>query len=188
MSRPNHILLEGIDGVGKDTVIQGVQNRHGYHQVLHYKTPLVLDCYVPSAESSAQRQYQVDTFRTMFRLLRGAPLANVICNRAHLGESVYAPLYRGYSGEYVFELEREFDAGDLTHVRLVLLTENLDISVHFQDDRKSLGGPERRREEQMLFVRAFNASTIKDKRIVCVTDPLTGKFRSHDAILSDVLA
>src|ERR1700722_6697912 len=98
MSPPSHILLEGIDGVGKDTVIHGVQNRHGYHQVLHYKKPLTLDHYATTPESSAERQYQVDTFRTMFQLLRGAPSAKVICNRAHLGECVYAPLYRGYSG------------------------------------------------------------------------------------------
>ena len=46
----------------------------------------------------------------MFRLLSGAPNANIICNRAHLGECVYAPIYRGYWGEYVFDIENKFKA------------------------------------------------------------------------------
>ena len=29
---------------------------------------------------------------------------NLIFNRSHLGESVYSPLYRGYSGDFVFDI------------------------------------------------------------------------------------
>ncbi len=110
MTTLNKFLIEGLDRLGKDTLIEGIQNRLGYHQVLHYSKPLELDCYLRDPSFSAQRHYQEASFRTMFHLLRDAHDANIICNRAHLGECVYAPLYRGYSGEYVFDIERDFKA------------------------------------------------------------------------------
>lgn len=190
MSGPNHILLEGIDGVGKDTLIRGIQNRLGYHQVFHYEKPLPLDFYAAASEVESLYRYQEASFRTMFQFLGGVPSAKIICNRAHLGESVYAQVYRGYSGEYIFGLEREFNVDQLRHVRLVLLVEDLAASRHFVDDGKSLGGPDnpdKRKNEQELFRRAFGTSAFRDKRIVCVTDQESGKFRSPESILDEVL-
>lgn len=188
MTVPNKFLLEGLDRLGKDTLVRGIQNRHGYHQVLHYGKPLQLDCYSLNQMLTPQRQYQEASFRTMFQLLRDAPHAGIICNRAHLGECVYAPLYRGYGGEYVFEIERNFDAHSLPRTRLVLLTEDFEVSAHFVDDGLSLGDKGKRLEEQALFLEAFETSTIKDKRRICVTDRVTGGFRDADTILNEALA
>lgn len=189
MSAPNHFLLEGIDGVGKDTLIRGIQDRLGYHQVFHYQKPLQLDFYaVGSSGSEVLRRYQEASFRMMFQFLCGVPSTKIICNRAHLGESVYAPIYRGYSGEFVFRLEHEFDVERLRHVRLVLLVEDFVESRHFVDDGQSLGGAEKRQEEQNIFRGAFDTSMFSDKRIVCVTDRSTGQFRSRESILDEVLS
>ncbi|WP_437904075.1 hypothetical protein WME95_37160 [Sorangium sp. So ce327] len=186
---PNHFILEGIDRVGKDKLLHGIQHRLGYHQVLHYQKPMELGCYAMGAsKDEALCRYQEASFRTMFQILRGAPLAKVIFNRAHLGECVYAPIYRRYSGDYVFNLEREFNVHQLSHVRLVLLVEDFAVSRHFVDDGRSLGGAEKRQDEQALFRGAFDASVVRDKRLVCVTDRETGQFRSPDSILDEVLA
>ncbi len=134
---PNKFLLEGLDRLGKDTLLQGIQDRLGYHQVLHFGKPAQLECYRSNSESSPERLYQEASFRNMFRLLSGAPNANIICNRAHLGECVYAPIYRGYSGEYVFDIENEFKAHELPLVRLILLIEDFELSRHFVDDGRS---------------------------------------------------
>ena len=190
MSGPSHFLFEGIDRVGKDTLIRGVQDRLGYHQVFHYQKPLRLDFYAAASEADAKYRYQESSFRTMFQFLCGVPSAKIICNRSHLGESIYAPLYRGYSGEYVFDLEREFNVDRLLHVRLVLLVEDLTASKHFVDDGQSLGGADdagKRQSQQDLFRRAIDTSSFRDKRIVCVTDEETGKFRSPESILDEVL-
>ena len=189
MPQPSHFVLEGLDRVGKDTLLGGIQHRNGYHQVLHYKKPVLLDYYSENMPVAlALRKYQEASFRMMFQLLNGAPSAKIICNRAHLGECVYAPIYREYSGEYVFELEREFKAHQLSQARLVLLIEDFSVSRHFADDGKSLGGMEKRQEEQQLFLNAFDTSIFPDKRIVCVTDRETGEFRSPDSILIEVLS
>lgn len=189
MSQLNHFLIEGLDRLGKDTLLDGIRHRMGYHQVLHYKKPNLLEYYSKEMPRAlAFRKYQEVGFRTMFQLLSGAPSAKIICNRAHLGECVYAPIYRNYSGDYVFELEREFKVHQLSQTRLVLLIEDFDVSKHFVDDGNSLGGKEKRQEEQQLFLKAFNTSAFPDKKIIRVTDRETGEFKSRDSILIEALS
>lgn len=187
MAAVRHFLIEGIDRLGKDSLARGIQERLGYHLVIHYSKPLELDTYRGKAESPA-RAYQEASFRAMFHVLRAATEAPLICNRAHLGEYVYAPMYRGYAGDYVFEIEQSESADTLTWTRLVLLVEDFDTSEHFEDDGRSLGGPEQRRAEQERFKEAFGKSILGDKRMVCVTDPETGQFRLRDEILAEALA
>lgn len=178
-------IIEGIDRLGKSTLIEGIQNRLGYFQVIHYQKPKRLKCYRDVSESDALQMYQRSAFSAMFQILgSGAP---IILDRAHLGEMVYAPIYRGYSGSYVLDLERSCCANaTLGHVRMILLTENFDISAHFVDDGESFDVL-KRRQEQDLFIDAFNKSVITDKRIICVTDPKTGNFRNKEDILQEAL-
>jgi hypothetical protein len=187
MNSPRKFLIEGLDRLGKDLLIAGIQNRLGYHAVIHCSKPMLSEFYARQSTADALRLFQEDTFRTMFSLLCNTSVKGIIYNRAHLGECVYAPLYRGYSGDYVFDLEGAFGASRLADVRLVLLTENFDASRHFRDDGESLGPTAQRRGEQDLFVRAFMSSTFPDKRIVNVTDVGTGEFRAANAILDEVL-
>jgi thymidylate kinase len=187
MATPTKFLIEGLDRLGKDTLIQGILHRLGYHEVLHYRKPQALEFYRATTPAAALRSYQEASFRTMLCLLRDAVAARIICNRAHIGECVYAPIYRGYEGEYVFDLEREFGACNLDCVRLILLTEDFESSAHFVDDGKSLGESNRRRDEQQLFLHAYNRSAFKDKRIICVTDRHTGAFRPASEILAEAL-
>jgi hypothetical protein len=189
MTRLNQFLIEGLDRLGKDTLLQGIQHRLGDHRVMHYTKPVLPDDYPKTTPPQlALKQYQESVFRVMFKILSGSRSDKIIHNRAHLGECVYAPIYRKYAGEYVFDLEREFNAHQFSHARLILLVEDFAVSKHFVDDGKSLGGSERRQEEQGLFLRAFAASIFPDKRIVCVTDQETGGFRSRDSILNEVLS
>lgn len=190
----NKYLIEGLDRLGKDTLINGILNARGFHQVIHYSKPAILNCYEScSADmtakemvSSALREYQERSFRTMFSLLRDAKYSPLICNRAHLGECVYAPLYRSYAGDYVFKIEQSFDMGQNYSTRLVLLVEDFSVSKHFVDDGESFDITKREQEQEM-FVDAFHKSIIPDKRIVCVTDTALGGFKPKDVILQEVL-
>lgn len=189
----NKYLIEGLDRLGKDTLINGILNTRGYHQVLHFSKPQYLTCYEPcptgmsaaEMKSEALFKYQERSFRTMFSMLRDATYAHIICNRAHLGECVYAPLYRGYAGEYVFDIERSL-MKDVHSTRLILLTEDFKISQHFVDDGESFDITKREKEQEM-FLAAFEKSCISDKRVICVTDS-TGGFRPKEQILAEVLA
>lgn len=189
-----HYIIEGLDRLGKDTLIDGILNAKGFHQVIHFSKPARLGYYKPEGleltdpelKAYQLEQYQRNSFLTMFSMLRSAQFASLVLNRAHLGEHVYAPMYRGYQGDYVFSLEKTFMMDQCPHIKLILLTEDFSVSKHFIDDGESFDIT-KREQEQNRFIEAFNRSVIANKKIVCVTDAGTGGFRSKLDVLRDAL-
>ena len=190
---PRIILIEGLDRLGKSTLIENIQQDYGFYQTIHMSKPRRLPFYqrqvaIPPKFVEKNEDlflYQRDSFISMMNLMHSE--AHVIFDRAHLGEAVYAPLYRGYSGDYVFELERAMHVSEAESVRLLLLTEDFATSKHFVDDGESFD-PTKREEEQQMFISAFDRSRIKDKRIICVTNTMTGEFRNQISILQEAMA
>ena len=186
-------MIEGLDRLGKSTLIEGIINKLGYYDVIHYSKPKVLDRYAKDAvvdgefvKEQAYWSYQRASFQNMFDICSSP--ARIIFDRAHLGEYVYSPMYRGYSGEYVFDYERVYGVHQRNDIRLILLYEDMEVARHFVDDGQSLGPVEKRADEQNLFFEAFNRSHIKDKREICVTDTALGGFRVKWEILEEALA
>lgn len=188
--------IEGLDRLGKSTLIEGIQQKLGFFQVIHFGKPKRLDCYrgslipdnvVTYAEvvSPPMFNYQQACFRNSMKLSQAG--ARIIFDRWHLGEYVYSPMYRGYSGEYVFDLEQRFELDQTNFVRLILLTEDFSCSQHFVSDGDSFDDS-KREAEQKMFIEAFDKSIIRDKRIICVTDPATGLFRDPADILAGALS
>ena len=189
---PQVFAIEGLDRLGKSTLIEGIINALGYYEVIHFSKPKKLAAYANAAPvagvpaSSLQAyHYQQESFRNSMILAHSG--GRIIFDRWHLGEAVYSPMYRFYNGDYVFDFERNHNL-DACDIRLILLTEDFSVSRHFVDDGQSLGTINDRAEEQDRFVAAFNRSIIRDKRIVCVTDPSLGGFKPKDWILAEVLA
>lgn len=202
MNAPTVFGIEGLDRLGKSTLIEGIRNQLGYYEVIHFSKPQKLDAYrgastvhfdthelVPShvpAEHVQAFHYQRESFRNSMLLVKSG--ARIIFDRWHLGEAVYSPMYRGYGGDYVFSFERRHALDTVSSLRLILLTEDFDIARHFVDDGQSLGTIDQREEEQRRFIDAFNRSIIRDKRIICVTDPGTGGFKPKGQLLAEALA
>jgi hypothetical protein len=188
--QPTKFLIDGIDRLGKSTLAQSILNELGYHLMIHYDKPKVLAAYTtrlhpaPTANES-RSAYQMDCNVNMFELLRtNIP---IIFDRTHLGELVYAPMYRGYSGEYVYEMEKEFindkPFTNQDNVRLILLTtSNFDIVT---DDGQSFDFSKKELEQQ-LFIDAFTKSNIVDKVKIDVHNG-QGKFKSQQEILFEAL-
>lgn len=185
--------IEGLDRLGKSTLIDGIRHALGYYEVIHFSKPQKLASYahtqpVQGVPPGGQQvwNYQHEGFLNSMLLANSG--ARIIFDRWHLGEAVYAPMYRFYSGDYVFTMEMVHNLDLHSSLRLILLTEDFQIARHFVDDGESLGKVEQREEEQDRFIAAFNKSNIKDKRIVCVTDPGLGGFKPKDWILAEALA
>ncbi len=191
-----NVVIEGVDRLGKSTLIEGLLNTLGHFEVIHYQKPLLLDCYVDYAKrcnptngdplkqfdwtGDALRHYQVQSFTNMFHLLGGP--GNLILDRAHLGEAVYAHRYRGYSGDYVFELEKNFpDALDQT-LLVLLVTGKFDF---IQDDGQSFDFS-KKEEEQADFMAAWKRSAFPHKMYIYVDDR-KGGFRPKEEILESVV-
>ena len=184
--------IEGLDRLGKSTLIDGIRQKNGYYEIIHFSKPQKLAAYehantnpdVPQQHRQAY-EYQRASFRNSMLLAQSK--ARIIFDRWHLGEAVYSPMYRGYDGDYVFTFEKIHALDESNHIRLILLVEDFEIAKHFVDDGESLGPIEKREEEQQRFIDAFHKSCIRDKKIICVTDQGLGGFRRKDDILAEAL-
>lgn len=182
MTRFKSIILESIDRCGKSSLSEDLQDALGYHLVIHYEKPKKLEAYKHAIDPL--EHYQEQSFITMFNLLTAS--SRLILDRAHLGEYVYSPRYRGYDGSYVFDMEQQFiEAGSQFHetTLLVLLT-TTDFSI-MKDDGLSFDFS-KREEEQVDFIKAFNQSHIKNKLLIDVSNG-KGGYRTRKSVLKQVL-
>lgn len=205
---PQIFMIDGIDRLGKTSLIKRIQAEFGYHVVIHFDKPQVLETYLTSAheikeadaqdldpayaaiqhlsaENIARFMYQDSCNRSMFDLMSSG--ASIIFDRTHLGECVYAPLYRGYSGDYVMQMEREFvenNTGRTTrNVRQILLTtSNFEI---LQDDGLSFNFANKEKEQD-LFIQAFKAGVLPNKVMVDVHNG-SGGYKSFEQVFMEAV-
>lgn len=183
----NSFIICGVDRLGKSSLIKRIKDEFGFHQVIHYEKPELLAFYQQEMHgiAAAQQEYQAQSFIAGFKMLEsGAPL---IYDRFHLGETVYSPRYRGYSGDYVFDLEfvhlkRMSERNEFYIPKLILLTTS-DFSF-IQDDGLSFDFS-KKEEEQEDFKKAFYSSQLP-KVMIDVSNG-KGGFRNPDDIFEEAM-
>lgn len=189
----SNFIIEGVDRLGKGTLIDNIQQNFGHHTVIHYDRPKKLRYFDdtggwtgPLAELSDLGRYQYTSFVHGFDLLMSS--SNLIFDRFHLGETIYGPRYRGYSGDYVFALEERFvksmDAwskGYSKNVRMILLTTS-DFSF-IEDDGQSFDF-NAKEAEQEDFITAFERSILPVKVMVDVHNG-KGGFKTPEQIFEE---
>ena len=176
-----NLIIEGVDRLGKSTLISGIQNKLGFFNVIHYQKPLRLKCYEELYDDFCLKVYQTESFTNMFKLLKAGRL---ILDRSHLGEAVYAHRYRGYSGDYVFDLENFVADPEVLENTLVVLLTTSDFSF-IVDDGESHDFY-KKEVEQEDFKLALHRSKFKHKLTVDVSSG-NGTYRLADDILYEVL-
>lgn len=87
------ISSTGCDGVGKSTIVEALSKATGWDN-LHFNKP-------KDMEDGKQQYFN------FAEKMNNDPSKEIICDRLHEGEWVYAPLYRGYKADYMREFERE---------------------------------------------------------------------------------
>jgi len=190
-----NFIIEGVDRLGKGTLIGLIQEKFGYHTVIHYEKPKALEYYNDPTFGGIMHtlpplgKYQYISFSRGFDMLRCCD--GLIFDRFHLGEVLYAPRYRGYSGDYVFELENQFTSsmdswakGYSRNVKLILLTTS-DFSF-IQDDGLSFDFSAKE-SEQEDFIAAFERSTMPNKVMIDVCNG-NGGFKTPDQIFQEAMA
>jgi thymidylate kinase len=166
------IIIEGTDNVGKDTqqdlIIKNMSD-HVFHK-LHYSSLPFKD------DKDKHASHSKKLYETMFQLMMKSKLAskpgdldiNLIFNRSHLGETVYSPLYRGYSGDYVFDIEKKFTKALRKDLYLITLVNDPHTILKRDDGKSFYGNEEEVKAEVEGFTRAHRKSTIKNKILVNV--------------------
>lgn len=157
------VIVEGPDRVGKDTLIENMRkeyssNAYSVH-VLHYGRLKGSNEEIQKASKSL--------YSDMFALLSNADnFARLfICNRAHLGEAVYGPIYRNYSGDYVFDIESHFE-NICRDAYLIVLTDNPENLLKREDGASFGKDVEAKQMELDNFSRAYNKSNIRRKILI----------------------
>jgi thymidylate kinase len=155
------IIIEGTDNVGKDTqqnLIIERMNDLVFHK-LHYSSLPFRD------DKQLHANYSKKMYDDMFKLMMNSKDKdiNLIFNRSHLGETVYAPLYRGYSGDYVLDIEKKYTKALRENLYLITLTNNPHTILKRDDGKSFYGNEEEVKAEVDGFHRAHKLSTIKNK-------------------------
>tara|TARA_R100000734_G_C3299731_1_gene90503 strand:+ start:182 stop:775 length:594 start_codon:yes stop_codon:yes gene_type:complete len=155
------IIIEGTDNVGKDTqqnlIIERVSNLV-FHK-LHYSSLPFRD------DKDLHAKYSRKMYRDMFEMMMACKDKdiNLIFNRSHLGETVYAPLYRGYSGDYVLDIEKDYVKALRENLYLITLTNDPHTILKRDDGKSFYGNEEEVKAEVDGFKRAHRLSKIKNK-------------------------
>jgi thymidylate kinase len=148
------LIVEGIDNVGKTTLINGLTK--------HYKVPFVkLHHYGPSYKDLEDIiAFDIEMYKNMSKIFN--TFDYVVADRSHLGSLVYSPLYRDNSGEHVLLIE------DLlpNDIILIVLIDDAENVISRDDGLSFTTNLEKKKREIELFTAAVNKSKIKNKIIL----------------------
>ena len=161
------ICIDGPDNTGKDTQIALLQPfliDKPLH-ILHYSNIKGIK------GKSKQKKYSKKMYRDMFSFAEVFPDSHFIFNRSHIGENVYAPMYRGYSGSYIFKIEKEFVNADFwKDVHLITFYDEPDNIIK-RDDGKSFSiEVDKKYEEIDRFIKTTERSRIPHKIIININN------------------
>jgi hypothetical protein len=177
-----------MDNCLKDEVINLLRNETGKHyHILHYVKP-------PSYKIENEKQvkltnqekfdYQRSLYCEMFNIILSIfkneniySERSIILNRSHIGEFVYANIYRNSSDKelkYLFTLERIFleTLDSEVNVKLIILTDSNYKQLSIREDGHSFSGGklENLKKEFNRFKMYFENTNIKDKKFIDLND------------------
>lgn len=160
------IICEGLDRCGKDTQIKLIQQLFidkPLH-ILHYSNYKGFETAIQTEE------YSYKVYKSMFELLsNNYKQLHFILNRSHIGEYVYAPMYRSYSGSYVFNLElyqKRIHKEFWESIYLITFIDEVDNLIKRDDGLSHSIETDKKQEEINRFIEATNKSNINHKKII----------------------
>lgn len=165
------IIIEGIDRLGKGTLINNILKNYGAFPIIHSSSP-------PKGIENPG-EYQREYFYNCFNILNDRD-CSVIFDRCHLGEYIYGPLYRKTDPNFIFDIEKQF-GNACEYTRLILLYTD-DFSI-MKDDGLSFDFSAREME-QRLFFEAFAKSNIMKKKLLRVDEK--GTYRNEFDIFNEL--
>ena len=162
-----NIIVCGADALGKSTQIALIEKewekRNKAVHIIHYSN-IKLDTNDAIKVASQIR------YREMFKLMSVVPENNVlIFDRAHLGETVYSPIYRNYSGDFVFDFEKDYVKCEHPETKLIVFTDTPEAVI--ERDKKRGDGLsfsldiDKKKQELEAFERAYTMSVL-DKKLI----------------------
>lgn len=157
-----HIIVEGPDNSSKSTQIKKIKDYfsevYAFH-TLHYS----------NVKSKNPKMYSKVLYNDLFDMFEFGykNCIHFICDRAHLGEMVYGPIYRKYNGEFVLQIEEKYKEKKFwDDVYLIMLIDTPENLISREDGLSFSVDPDTKQKEVDAFKEAFNNSHIKNKLLI----------------------
>jgi thymidylate kinase len=151
-----HLIIEGPDRVGKDTLIKNLTSHFSNVAIRHFRSP-------KGNDDSEKRVYQYNSFHEEYENVidfNRMKFDLCIWNRGHLGEFVYGKLYRQTEPEtWVLNQESMYIDKD-SQVYLLLLTASPEFLASKDDGKSFSSTASARKQEIESFREACNKSKI----------------------------
>ena len=175
------VLFDGLDNTGKTTQIQKLisyfANKDMISTVCKYSKFDKLD---KKKEEKFSKRFYKDYFEKIVNwpdkvIPDPAYIAednihyihdnNLILDRGHISEAVYASMYRSYSGDYVWDLEKCLE--NKYNIYLIVLIDSVEKAVEREDGLSlSNGNADKINIEISKFAEAYKKSSIQNKIII----------------------
>ena len=175
------VLFDGLDNTGKTTQIQKLvsyfANKDMISTVCKYSKFDKLD---KKKEEKFSKRFYKDSFEKIVNwpdkvTPDPAYIAednihyihdnNLILDRGHISEAVYASMYRSYSGDYVWDLEKCLE--NKYNIYLIVLIDSVEKAVEREDGLSlSNGNADKINIEISKFAEAYKKSCIQNKIII----------------------
>ena len=175
------VLFDGLDNTGKTTQIQKLvsyfANKDMISTVCKYSKFDKLD---KKKEEKFYKRFYKDYFEKIANwpdkvTPDSAYIAednihyihdnNLILDRGHISEAVYASMYRSYSGDYVWDLEKCLE--NKYNIYLIVLINSVEKAIEREDGLSlSNGDADKINIEISKFAEAYKKSCIQNKIII----------------------
>lgn len=175
------VLFDGLDNTGKTTQIQKLvsyfANKDMISTVCKYSKFDKLD---KKKEEKFSKRFYKDYFEKIVNwpdkvIPDPAYIAednihyihdnNLILDRGHISEAVYASMYRSYSGDYVWDLEKCLE--NKYNIYLIVLIDSVEKAIEREDGLSlSNGNADKINIEISKFAEAYKKSCIQNKIII----------------------
>ena len=175
------VLFDGLDNTGKTTQIQKLvsyfANKDMISTVCKYSKFDKLD---KKKEEKFSKRFYKDYFEKIVNwpdkvIPDPAYIAednihyihdnNLILDRGHISEAVYASMYRSYSGDYVWDLEKCLE--NKYNIYLIVLINSVEKAIEREDGLSlSNGDADKINIEISKFAEAYKKSCIQNKIII----------------------
>lgn len=168
------IIISGVDRTGKTTLMKNLQE-YFYFKNPASITPVHLSYYTnfktPTAYSKEiYKLHYTDGFDIIKDNIMHDRIR--IFSRFHFDEYVYAPMYRNYNSDYVFDLEKLYKPF-LNNIKYILLTDKAENVIARDDGDSHTTDLELKNKEISRFKEAYNKSIIPNKKIINITNKTT---------------
>lgn len=153
------IIVEGPDNCGKSTQISNIVEYFN-------NTPFIKANFsnIKSLKTTEEvQQYSKKLYSYMFEI--DVP---IVCDRGHFGEYVYGKIYRGYEGDYIFDLEQMYNLNENEETILILFIDSAENLISRDDGLSFSTNIDIKKLEIKRFKEAFNKSCIKHKALINV--------------------